>query len=65
MFLHSPDQPVDCARPWTTMQAAKIGRVAKVPITSAASAEVSKPPSTTTRVPKRSANTPHMNWPTA
>ncbi len=47
------------------MQAAKIGRVAKVPIASAASAEVSKPPSTTTRVPKRSANTPHMNWPTA
>ncbi|AIL00172.1 hypothetical protein P797_34095 [Pseudomonas aeruginosa VRFPA04] len=65
MFLHSPDQPVDCASPWTTMQVAKIGRVAKVPMTSAASAEISRPPNTTMRGPKRSASTPQVNWPTA
>ena len=47
------------------MQVAKIGRVAKVPMTSAASAEISRPPNTTMRGPKRSASTPQVNWPTA
>ncbi|MCY1368440.1 hypothetical protein D9M69_554200 [compost metagenome] len=65
MFLHNPDQPVDCARPWTSMQVAKIGRVAKVPMATAARDETTRPPRTTTRGPKRSAKMPQVNWPTA
>ena len=47
------------------MQVAKIGKVAKLPITRAATAEINNPPSTTTRGPKRSARMPQVNWPTA